>query len=512
MMSSMTKAILILVLGSLLIACNDGSDNRVDQGWSDSDLISLTVTEAMEVLESGELTSERYVEALITRIEANEPALNAFIYFDADSLRADAVAADAVRASGAPVGPLHGLPIIIKDSFDVAGLPTTAGTPALATNVPGINGAAVQRLFDAGAILVGKANLHELSSGLTTNNAFTGATHNPYDLTRIPGGSSGGNAAALAARFAPFALGEDTGGSGRSPCALTGCVGFRPTTGRYPTQGAVPLSPTMDTPAPMARSVADVALIDSVLAGVAYEPVEPRSVRGLRIGVPRALFYDNLDPTVVAALNRSLEQLTQSGAVLIEADIPLVNNNALLSFNAVAGWETGAAIINYLNLSGSPITIFDILEGIASPDVKYLWDQVASGVGPTEEEYQQAMTYRAEMQQFYQSYFVEHGVEAIIYPTVPLPATPIGQDFFIELNGQQVPATDTIGRNSWITPLIGAPSISIGMGQSPAGLPLGLEVAGPIGADASLLAIAAGIDSVLSPSVRPPPILPEPSH
>ena len=203
MTSPVTKTILIVVLGLLLVACNDGSNNRVEIRWIDSDLVSLTVNEAMEVLESGELTSERYVEALITQIEANEPALNAFIYFDADALRADAVAADAIRASGASVGPLHGLPIIIKDSFDVAGLPTTAGTPALATNVPGINGAVVQRLFDAGAILVGKANLHELSSGGTTNNAFTGATHNPYDLSRIPGGSSGGNAAALAARFAP---------------------------------------------------------------------------------------------------------------------------------------------------------------------------------------------------------------------------------------------------------------------------------------------------------------------
>jgi mandelamide amidase len=262
----------------------------------------------------------------------------------------------------------------------------------------------------------------------------------------------------------------------------------------------------------MTRSVADIALLDSVLAGIAYEPVEPRSVRGLRLGVPRALFYDNLDPAVVAAIDRSLKQLTLSGVVLIEADIPLVDNNALDSFTAVSGWETGAAVVAYLETSGSHITIFDILEGIASPDVKYLWDQGASGAGPTEEQYRQAMAYRENLRDSYQSYFADLGVEAIIYPTVPLPATPIGQDFFIELNGQQVPAMNTIGRNTEVTALIGAPAISIGMGQTPSGLPLGLDVAGPIGADASLLAIAAGIDSVLGPDVRPPPILPEPSY
>ena len=198
--------------------------------------------------------------------------------------------------------------------------------------------------------------------------------------------------------------------------------------------------------------------------------------------------------------------------MLIEADIPLVDNNALDSFTAVSGWETGAAIVAYLETSGSHITIFDILEGIASPDVKYLWDQGASGAGPTEAQYRQAMTYRENLRDSYQSYFADLGVEAIIYPTVPLPATPIGQDFFIELNGQQVPAMNTIGRNTEVTALIGAPAISIGMGQTPSGLPLGLDVAGPIGADASLLAIAAGIDSVLGPDVRPPPILPEPSY
>jgi indoleacetamide hydrolase len=510
MNSPMTKAILILVLGPLLIACSDGSDNKVDQGWSDSDLISLTVTEAMEALGSGELTSERYVEALITRIEANEPALNAFIYFDADSLRADAVAADAVRASGALVGPLHGLPIIIKDSIDVAGMFTTAGTPGLAGNMPAVSAPSVQRLVAAGAIIVGKANLHELSAGFTTNNAVTGATHNPYDLSRTAGGSSGGNAAALAARYAPAALGEDTAGSARIPCAFTGCVGFRPTTGRYPSAGVFPLAPSSDTVAPMARTVEDVALLDSILVGAPVAPFAAREVRGMRIGVPRRWFYDNLNPEVELAMSRTLRQLTDAGAVLVEADVPLIDENVLAGLSAFIGYEWADAVMNYLALGGSGITLEDIFYQITSPDV--LAEFLSGAKHPvTPEIYQQMQEFRGDVQYYYMSYFATVGVEAIIYPTVAIPAPPLGNDFFVEVNGQELPIA-VIGHNVNVMPFIGAPAINVGIGQTDAGLPMGMEIAGPIGADSQLLEIAAGIVEVVGPNVRPPPILPEPSH
>src|SRR4029453_3861677 len=181
---------------------------------------NLTASEALAAMDSGLLTSVDYVDALIKRILAH-PEINAFIHLDTEGARAAAVEADVLRGQGL-AGPLQGLPILLKDSINTADMPTTAGTPALEGFIPESSALVAQILTDAGAIVLGKTNLHELSAGYTTNNAFTGPTRNPYDTDRIPGGSSGGNGAALAARFAPLAIGEDTAGSTRIPAALTG--------------------------------------------------------------------------------------------------------------------------------------------------------------------------------------------------------------------------------------------------------------------------------------------------
>src|SRR6476620_3683308 len=281
-------------------------------------LFELGVRGAANALRNGELTAEALAEALVARCAASP--LNTFISLEADHLRAAARAADQRRRRGERLGPLHGVPLALKDNINTADFPTTAGTPALAAHRPKRNAPIVQRLLDAGAIVFGKTNLQELAWGPTNNNAAFGPARNPYDPIRIPGGSSGGTGAAVAARLAPAGLGTDTGGSIRVPASLSGVVSLRPTTLRWPQAGIVPISHTRDTAGPMARCVADCALIDGIVTG---GPTEVASARpdGLRIGVPRGHFWEDLDDEVERILEPVLGQLRDAGAVLVEGDV-----------------------------------------------------------------------------------------------------------------------------------------------------------------------------------------------
>src|SRR5947209_2612740 len=248
-------------------------------------LFELGARGAADAVRNGEQTAEALAEALLARCAAASP-LNAFISLEADRLRAAARAADQRRQRGERLGPLHGVPLALKDNIDTADFPTTGGTPALAAHRPKRNAPIVQHLLDAGAIVLGKTNLQELAFGPTNNNAAFGPARNPYDPTRIPGGSSGGTAVAVSARLAPGGLGSDTGGSVRIPAALCGLVGFRPTTLRWSQVGVVPISHTRDTVGPITRSVGDCILLDGIVTGGPLE-IAPASLRGLRLGVPR---------------------------------------------------------------------------------------------------------------------------------------------------------------------------------------------------------------------------------
>lgn len=229
-------------------------------------LAELGAAEAAAAIRAGDISAQSLVDALLDRC-TRAASLNAFISLDPDAVRNAARSADQQRQRGERLGPLHGVPIALKDNFDTADFTTTAGTPALAAHRPTRNAAVVQRLLDAGALILGKANMQELAFGPTSNNAAFGPVRNPYDRSRIPGGSSGGTAALVAARLAPAGLGTDTGGSVRVPASLSGVVGFRPTTLRWPQDGIVPISHTRDTAAPIARCVADCALLDGIVTG-----------------------------------------------------------------------------------------------------------------------------------------------------------------------------------------------------------------------------------------------------
>ena len=284
-------------------------------------------------------------------------------------------------------------------------MPTTGGTPGLKGHRPKRNAQVVQKLLDAGAIAFGKANLHELAYGITNNNAGFGAARNPYDPTRIPGGSSGGVGVAVGARIVPGGIGSDTGGSVRVPAALCGIVGFRPTTGRWSQAGVVPISHTRDTPGPMTRSVADCALLDSVVTGSAA-PAAATSLKGLRLGVPRAHFWSPLDTETARLMEDVLARLRNAGAILVEADIADVGRLDNEAGFPIALYETVADLNAYLAGHGSPLRYAELVAQCASPDVAGLLQSLHGEAAIPEAAYRHALdVLRPQLQAAYRDHF-----------------------------------------------------------------------------------------------------------
>src|ERR1700680_2222959 len=306
------------VVGTVAAAVSvaEGNAPRDSKTSATLPLNELSACDAVQSMVRGELTAERYAAALLARCESQR-ALNAFITLEPERVLEHARACDLKRRSGAKLGPLFGLPIPVKDSVNTRDYPTTGGTPALRHFRPAQDAPVVASLKGAGAIVLGKTNLHELSFGWTTNNLAFGAVHNPYDDERIPGGSSGGTAAAIAARLAPLGVAEDTEGSIRVPAALCGLTGVRPTRHRYSTRGCVPISPLFDQVGPHARSVADLALFDSVVAND-WQKLEATPLDGVRLGVLREYWFTDLDPEVLRLTELALARLKEAGAQIVE--------------------------------------------------------------------------------------------------------------------------------------------------------------------------------------------------
>jgi indoleacetamide hydrolase len=459
-------------------------------------LHELTITEASALLRSGRLGALEYAEALLARAQTLS-SLNAFIHLDPAAIRQAARAADAARARGEGDGLLHGVPITLKDNLDTAGIPTTGGTPGLAGHVPKRNAPVVERLLQAGALVFGKANLHELAFGITTNNAAFGATRNPWDTDRIAGGSSGGTAAAVAARLVPGGIGTDTGGSIRVPAALCGVVGFRPTIGTWPQQGVVPISQTRDTAGPIARSVQDCALLHGVVTG-APTHLDPAVLKGLRLGVPRAHFWQDLDPQVALAGEQALTRLREAGVELIEADLPQVAQLDQQAGFPIALYEAVRDLGAYLRTHEIEMDFAQLAQRCASPDVHGLLTSLAAGGAVPRGVWIEAVQVaRPALQQRYRDYFAEHRVQALVFPTTVLPAARIGEDETVMLRGQAVPTFATFIRNCGPASVAGIPGLSLPMGLTESGLPMGLELDAPHGHDLDLLAVADAVSRAL---------------
>jgi aspartyl-tRNA(Asn)/glutamyl-tRNA(Gln) amidotransferase subunit A len=295
----------------------------------------VTIVEAAQALRKRNVSSAELTEAALGRIAADNPKLNAFLTVLADSARAQAEAADAELARGMDRGPLHGIPIAVKDVFETRGVRTTCGSVLFKDNVPVRDAAVVERLAAAGVVLVGKTGMHELAYGITSNNPHFGTIRNPRDPDRIPGGSSGGSGAAVAANMVFMAMGSDTGGSIRIPASFCGTVGLKPTTGRVSRYGVMPLDFSLDHMGPLTRSARDAALTLQAIAGFDprdetssqvpvgdYLPSPKCSVRDIRIGLPQNFYFDRLDPDVDAAVRAMAAKAESLGARVIPVQVP----------------------------------------------------------------------------------------------------------------------------------------------------------------------------------------------
>ncbi len=471
---------------------------------TDADLCNLSAVEAVAHMSKGALTSERYAQALLARCQSAH-ALNAFITLDPALVLEAARARDHERHAGAKPGTLFGLPIPVKDSVNTKDYPTTGGTPALRHFRPSQDAPVVAALRGAGALVLGKTNLHELSYGWTSNNLAFGPVRNPYDPSRIPGGSSGGTAAAIAARLAPLGIAEDTEGSIRVPAALCGIAGFRPTTGRYSTRGCVPISPLFDQVGPHARSVADLALFDSVVAND-WQRLQAAPLKGLRLGVVRDYWFTDLDPEVERQTELALARLKEAGALIVETQLPGLASLIDLTTDAVQNHDVRIALPAYLKEYGAGVD-FDTLVAQASPDIQRVFrsDVLPGGANfVTEPKYAAARDqYLPALRRLYQDYFARTGVAAMVFPTTLVPAPRIGEETTVDVGGRPLPFDTAVARNIAPGSTAGVPGLVLPVGLTHSGLPVSIEFDAPAGADRALLALGLSAERVLGTPPAP---------
>lgn len=457
----------------------------------------------------GRTSAEAQVRAALQRARAAAPR-NAFITID----EAGAIAAARRIDAGGPAArcaPLAGVPIVAKDNIEVAGMPTTGGTPALKDYRPAADAPVVARLRAAGAIVVGKTHMHELAFGITGwNPAYQSGpepgVRNAWDRSRSAGGSSSGTGVAVGGGVVAAGLGTDTGGSVRIPCAFNGCASLRPTVGRYPGDGIVPISHTRDTAGPMGASMAEVELLDRVIAGA--EPLAAAAPSSIRLGRVAALVAD-LDADTRAVFDAALAKLAAAGVTIVDVEMPdLMALNGQIGF-PVALYEAYDDMVAYLRRTGTGLTVEQLAERAASPDVKGTYQGLViprklpgpnHTVVDARPAYEAAMRdARPSLQALYRATFVRHGIDAIVFPTVPTVAMPAGPESSSVANFVRTIRNTDPGSNAGVPGL----TLPAGLGAS-TGLPVGLEVDGPEGSDRRLVSIGMAIEAVLGRLPAPP--------
>ncbi|OSI55686.1 indoleacetamide hydrolase [Bradyrhizobium canariense] len=470
------------------------------------DFDQLTLTQAVADLRAGKITSTALTTEALARATANAD-LNAFVTLDEAGALKAAAAFDANDNKDKPLG---GVPIVIKDNIEVAGLPCSAGTPALKHYVPRGDAPVVAKLRAAGAVIIGKTSMHELAFGISGyNTAFkTGAefgVRNAYDRALIAGGSSSGTGTAIGARIVAGGLGTDTGGSVRVPAALNGCASLRPTIGRYPQDGIAPLSHTRDTAGPMAATIADVALLDRVITG--GDTIAPADLNQVRIGIVKATLT-NLDADTDAAFQAAVSEMKAQGVTVIEIEMPLLAElNGQVSFPVVL-YEAYDDMVAYLRHTGTGLSIVALAAEISSADVKGTYDGLViprnlpapdGTLVDAKPIYDAAInTARPALQALYSRTFADNRLDAIAFPTtlrVAIASNPDSSS--LENFALFIQNTDP-GSNAGIPGI----QIPIALGTR-SKLPIGLELDGPAGSDRRLLAIGMALDAVFGR--LPPP-------
>jgi aspartyl-tRNA(Asn)/glutamyl-tRNA(Gln) amidotransferase subunit A len=440
-----------------------------------------TIVQLSRALRARETTAEEVTNQCLRRIEHSDPELNAFITVLADQARAQAQDADREINAGRYRGPLHGVPISVKDLFDVAGTPTSAASKVRTGHVATHDAVAVARLREAGAIIVGKTNLHEFALGPTNEDSAFGPTRHPLDPTRLPGGSSGGSAASVVAGMAFASVGTDTGGSVRIPAAACGLVGLKPALGDIPTGGVVPLSTTMDHVGPLSRSVADAALLYDVMRGLEPAPPEPCPPAGLRFGIPRDYFLSLLDPQVAAAFDRFCALLSASGAVLEDVRIPHARDIAPVYSHIVL---SEAAALHAKTLDTRPEDY--------TPNVRA---RLELGRYILAEDYVRALRGRDVLIGEVDAVISDR--EGLLLPTIPIPAPKLGAAT-VTLGGSEEPVRNVLLKLTQLFNLTGHPAITVPCGATTEGLPIGVQlVGGRMAGTGAILQIAAGFERLL---------------
>jgi indoleacetamide hydrolase len=465
-------------------------------------LKAFTLTDAADAMVRGTLGAEELVADLLKR-KASLASINAFVSLDEERALRDARQADAERATGRLRGPLHGLPIAFKDNINVAGYVTTGGTPALRNFGPVQDALIAARLLKAGAIAYGKNGMHELAYGATSANAAYGTPRNPFDEARTSGGSSGGSGAAVGARLVPASIGTDTGGSVRIPAAFCGAWGFRPTTGRWPTAGIVPISMTRDTPGPITLSARDMVLLDSVVTS--SSPVVTSTVEGIRLGIPRKHFWDIVDAEVATICMEALQRLVAEGAELVEVDPQALLEPYAAASMPISIYEGRLALSAFLADYDIPLTFEDVAGQVASPDVReILLAQLDPATAVSSLAYDAAMTkHLPALRLAYADLFKANRIDALAFPVCRLPAPELDQSSTVEIAGKVLPIFPALIHNTDIGSVASLPGVSVPVGLTRAGLPVGLGLDFPFGHDQALLAFSLAIET-LFPVPSPP--------
>jgi Asp-tRNA(Asn)/Glu-tRNA(Gln) amidotransferase A subunit family amidase len=465
------------------------------------DVTEKTIPQLQEALRGGTVTSRQLVEAYLARIAAYDrkgPRLNAMVALNPRALQ-DADALDQDRSRGAIRGPLHGIPVLVKDNFETAGMPTAAGSLALAAFDPGTDAFQVKRLREAGVVILGKTNMHELASGITSISSVAGQTRNPYDLSRNPGGSSGGTGAAVAASFAAAGMGSDTCGSIRIPASHNNLVGLRGTRGLSSRTGIVPLSSTQDIGGPIARTLIDLAMmLDATVGRDPADPVTTRSegkipssyvgalkpdgLKGARIGMLKSLFGSATeDEEAGDIVKKAVEVMTKEGAEAIDVSVPGLDD--LLRDSSVINSEFKFDLAEYLAARpGAPVrSIGEILD-------RGLYDEALEGslkrrnaveVRDTDA-YRRALVKREALRNAVTSAMEESRVIALVYPTMRRKPSRIGES--------------QPGTNCQLSAASGLPALSAPAGFTADGLPIGIELLGREFSESDLLRIAYGLE------------------
>jgi aspartyl-tRNA(Asn)/glutamyl-tRNA(Gln) amidotransferase subunit A len=466
------------------------------------DPAELTLVDLLPLLERRELSARELTEACLRRVEAAEPAVRAFVALTPERALAAAAMADAARAAGRPVGALAGIPVGVKDLYLTAGTPTTASSRVLAGWDPGTDSAVWQRLRAAGAGLLGKTTTHEFAYGTAS-----APTRNPWDLARTPGGSSGGSAAALAARMVPLATGSDTGGSLRIPAAACGISALRPAAGRVSAYGVVPLSPSFDTVGPMARRLLDVSLVLRLLAGhdprdrysstdpvPAYPDAAATDLRGVRVGLPVDLLWaSDVDGEILAACRSAVGLLADRGAEVVEIPSPPSTDRVFASprttYDIIGSAEARHA---HRDL----IADHDLLADDAGYTPQVL-ARLRAGEAVTAVDYLSAWQLRRQWTAEWRTLFADRRLAVVAHPA--LAAHPP----LVDPDG---PSVGPAIRHSIAWSITGFPAVSVPAGRSPAGLPIGISLAARPEHEAHLVAIAAVIDEHTALWREPPPL------